>query len=781
MPTSTISVKYRPVRIAFLVEGGNIEDLKKAAQINTLLWWGIYNPIIPVYDNNQKHVNNFLELFNVDVFYKVSDTTNINKIIEEKEYLKDPHHIWEKLFYENWKTKKNIIAYLDSINIINFYREKEFKNKPQDYKSNCMFFERWETNKYSTLFTLMFWSYPESYNLETNFKNTFINGLKASKNVLDDELSNMEVQEYVSPIELTASELTWYWWSRNDSGIYVGSEKKFDDLIEFRNLRASWIDIEFFPLNWWTKFKDFIQKFITKIDNHPNNHPNIDEMVYVFFKWDHKAIEPIIKNFNIENKKFCYSSCSEMSRNWLNIIPNNFYLTWNQILANTEKQYNKFNVSFSLPQKSFLTDGNYHSQSLIVSIDPITEFNFPRHTLKPPFIRKLNEFYSREISIDPWKLRIESEWVGIIIRSNDSHLNLFPLSHELIIKKLFEISWFNAEVNQAGLLTQQIINKMREDNPLEACRVFKIKWVRELLRTFSANESFVWNDATKIIYENEFKKFEYLYIESRNKSKLTTKSVFNFLIKKRIFKPKVKLLHKLLYSKEEFKCRNCWLKENIRLKNYENNWICPYCENVNFMPQYIGEDLHGKVNKYFTFSKTWLFSKNNNQEGAIPVIITLLTLSRILDNRHNFFYIPSLNIKWNSIKCEIDFTVINYSWNKIEIGISECKSKWKQEVEEADINQNDIRNLESIQEELNKSWFDCYLIFSKTTEKFKDSELKLFKDLKSKKKKLILLTNNEIEPYNPYWELEKTDALPRKYAISMEDMYLNTLYLYLND
>ena len=54
MATTSLSVKYRPIKIGFLVRDGSIDDLVKAAGINTLLWGGIHNPIIPISATNKE-------------------------------------------------------------------------------------------------------------------------------------------------------------------------------------------------------------------------------------------------------------------------------------------------------------------------------------------------------------------------------------------------------------------------------------------------------------------------------------------------------------------------------------------------------------------------------------------------------------------------------------------------------------------------------------------------------------------------------------------------------
>ncbi len=49
MTRGTVKVKLRPIKLAFLVNPKDKESLLKAIEINTFLWGGTYNPIIPTY------------------------------------------------------------------------------------------------------------------------------------------------------------------------------------------------------------------------------------------------------------------------------------------------------------------------------------------------------------------------------------------------------------------------------------------------------------------------------------------------------------------------------------------------------------------------------------------------------------------------------------------------------------------------------------------------------------------------------------------------------------
>lgn len=779
MATTSLSIKYRPIKIGFLVRDGSIEDLVKAAGINTLLWGGIHNPIIPVSAANKDFFNQLLTLFSVDVLFAVSHTAEIDEIIKNNPFLRDPGHYAENIFYEDWDTKKNILGYLDSINIVDYYWEKEFKNKPKKFKSNCTLV-KWDNGDVcNNLFAILFGYFPTSYNLKDDFKNAFVKGLRSKEvNIAQGGNVDKNIAKSITPIIATTLELDGYGGTWRGNGFYVGLENDFSDLLYFWNLRASGLTLEFLPKDHIGRFNDLIKNYIKRLDETPNKNPNIEDWINVYYRGNHEDIKNIIKYLQ-GKKRFVFSHCDEVSWNGLNIKPANFYFDWQQALANIEKSYERYSVSVALPDKKFLNterdrrDRNIGYQSLAVSIDPIGEFGYPEHTLKPPFIRELNEFYSREIEFDPWKVRSEQDGIGIIIKANDNSLSLYPISHHKLIEKIFELAEFKADISQAGLLAKQIIHNMREDNPLEACRIFKITGVRKLISSLRADENIIWNKAIKTIGENRFDKFKKLYIESRDTQELTPIDVFSFLLKKKIFSPKLNFFHKLIRSKLNFKCKNCGLEEKILIKDFEGFWRCPYCEHTQFMPTYIADSFKRNQNIYWNFKKSGLFARDNNQEGAIPVIVSLLTFARIFDS-HKLIYSTSLNLQ-NSKKCEIDFCILQYDrGDKIQLGIAECKSEGQ------NINQQDIDNLKQVQDDINKLGIDCYIIFSKTADNYGGEEIVLFNSLKTEGRKFVILSNKELEPYHPYWELDETEKLPEKYALDMMGMYRNSLFLYLN-
>jgi hypothetical protein len=54
MPTIYVRQRVRPIRFAFLVHDGNAHELRQVIQVNTVLWGGMFNSIIPVFRRTPK-------------------------------------------------------------------------------------------------------------------------------------------------------------------------------------------------------------------------------------------------------------------------------------------------------------------------------------------------------------------------------------------------------------------------------------------------------------------------------------------------------------------------------------------------------------------------------------------------------------------------------------------------------------------------------------------------------------------------------------------------------
>lgn len=771
MTTSTFSVRYRPVKIGFLLRDGAIEDIIEASELNTLLWGGIYNPLIPV-SQEVSFAKQLIRLFNVDVLFPVTNTKEIRALSNGYKYLASPHYFNKEILYENWHSKKLVPGYLDVINIIDFYWETEFKNKSKKYRSNCALVEWSKDDTLDSLFTVAFGRFPKGLNLKYDYRNAFLRGLRAKRVVLKtNESIDRKLSRVIHPLALTRDRLQGDGGSLREDGIYVGESGSFEDLLTFWNLRASGLDLQFLPTDS-ERLALFVRQHLSTIDRIPNQHPNIEDSISVYSR-DINSAKTDASPF-VTKKRNIYCRVGKIIWNGLNIKPAGYYFNDSQVLGNVDERLDKFSVSIALPEKPTKGDhGNVNSQDIVVVADPITEFEYPEHTLKLPFIQELNEFYSRQIVLDPWQVRVDREGIGLIKRVSDNVIHLYPIPNSSLVEKVFHSAGIKAQMSQAGRLAYWIIQQMREYDPLEACRVFKIRGVRILIKGLSSKKAVKHKDALRIIGSNHFDRFKRLYIEQRKQLELTPGDVWNYLIKKRIFAPTLPRKQPISQVKKSFRCSRCGLKSKIRCGDFLKDWKCGFCAHRQYLPQFITDVFERNEIEVFDFKKSRLFARDNNQEGAIPVILTLLQIKRVFDDS-NFIYSTSLQLEpRNGKPCETDIAVLNYGReDKIEVGIGECKSNCGR------IDEKDITNLKNIREHLESKGLRCYLVFSKTTDEFTEGEIRSFKKLVEEDIHPVLFTNKELEPYDPYMEPRETD-LPKQYAFTLEDMAMNSAHIYL--
>jgi hypothetical protein len=388
----------------------------------------------------------------------------------------------------------------------------------------------------------------------------------------------------------------------------------------------------------------------------------------------------------------------------------------------------------------------------MASIEPHGDFGHPGYTLEPPFRIALTEFYSRKIHIDPWSVRTEPDGIGLFIGTHDKTVHLRPMKHAAIVEALFGEANVSLQPSMGGRLADRLLEAL---GGYEATRVFKIRGVRNLIAQFDSQTPIGRGDATNAIWnDGQFKDHEGLYIERRDAPTLTTTATFDFLLK-----------HDFYRAGLGFKCDNCGLTNWLSLRHVDDRWICEYCGHSGIT------SLHVRDRGDWKFRKSGLLAKDNNQEGAIPVLLSLLTLGHVFNDRR-LLRLTSVNVLTGVPSCEIDFTALYHHHGEIRCGIGEAKAAG------GEIDGNDVRNLKAVADALKKTDIAPYLVFSKTADAFLSREIVLFRTARDEGYDVILLTNAEMEPYHPYYEGADKDRLPRPYAVSFDDMVANTAFRY---
>ena len=116
-------------------------------------------------------------------------------------------------------------------------------------------------------------------------------------------------------------------------------------------------------------------------------------------------------------------------------------------------------VSFSLDNKPFSDDAWFHTQTLVASLSFIGGlYRDKQHTLVPPFVPELNEFYSRSMHFDYSKVRSESERIGLVIDACDTTTFIYALPVAELVERIFELAGFSASMSAGGLIARQLIS-----------------------------------------------------------------------------------------------------------------------------------------------------------------------------------------------------------------------------------------------------------------------------------------------------------------------------------
>ena len=92
-----------------------------------------------------------------------------------------------------------------------------------------------------------------------------------------------------------------------------------------------------------------------------------------------------------------------------------------------------------------MQSGGLHGKQLVAEVSPHSDFSHPGHVLRVPYIRQLNEFYSREIAVEPWALRVQRDGIASLIKTQTDMLTLYPISHSVLVCRLLEFAGMKAE------------------------------------------------------------------------------------------------------------------------------------------------------------------------------------------------------------------------------------------------------------------------------------------------------------------------------------------------
>jgi len=282
----TIDKKLRPIRFAFLVKKDDNRTLREVFKINTCLWGGVYNPIIPYFkktppnweDRRFRHppassiIKGYLDSFDPD-YLVVKDKQKIAGSLFDKERLLSFDDVM------NSKDEEPISYGVDVTDLYWHLYDKDFKfERRHPIKVFCPKPSR----EISLLSACSFGDFPDKKEMgyvKKNYCHCF-----NAKDLLIKPNNFLEcfLNEGVSPMRITRAELKasprgW----RADASIFFMDATSWLDIVDYWNLRAVGRDVLPLPKQYADHYIDLVNGII-KHNYVPYRH-NKDMMHHTTF------------------------------------------------------------------------------------------------------------------------------------------------------------------------------------------------------------------------------------------------------------------------------------------------------------------------------------------------------------------------------------------------------------------------------------------------------------------------------------------------------------------
>ena len=187
MIRGTVNVKLRPIKLAFLVNPEDKESLLKAIEINTFLWGGVYNPIIPTYKelpatwqdapivgspSAQELVSGYLNNFDPDYVVPMGECADYDIDVGDFNKIKDVSEILESVVDTNDAPTYGIGLF----EVLRYFIEEELKFQRKYPLDICI---PQISGNFDIFFSSVFGKLPES--IDKIFWGRFANHLEAKK------------------------------------------------------------------------------------------------------------------------------------------------------------------------------------------------------------------------------------------------------------------------------------------------------------------------------------------------------------------------------------------------------------------------------------------------------------------------------------------------------------------------------------------------------------------------------------------------------------------------
>ena len=266
----TIKIRLRPVRFAFLVRPDDRKKVLEILRINTCLWGGKYNPIIPCFKQVPKWwdrhghrfetapqiINGYLDYFEPDFIVEAEPALaeglgfDKNRVLELSSLL--PH--------EDDQSRSS-----HGLSILNLYtdlyrREFQFSRRHKHNIVNVLPKEK----IFSGFCACLFGAFPTERGL-AYLKRAFMDAFEPKTVSLDGPtLAKLYRSGFTSALRISYSKVKVRYHDHGDPALFILDAHEPRDLIDYWNLRAIRRQVIPIPVQWLGDLSEFCKEFIVK-------------------------------------------------------------------------------------------------------------------------------------------------------------------------------------------------------------------------------------------------------------------------------------------------------------------------------------------------------------------------------------------------------------------------------------------------------------------------------------------------------------------------------------
>lgn len=270
MGTIHADIRLRPTRFAFMVKPDELETLRTIFEVNTCLWGGKFNPVIPVFkrrpqwwdrkphrfETPQAIVNGYLDYFEPDILVVTSGLQDSTFGFD-----KDRVISLEQLVADSEWDSSDLVSHGTSV--LSLYRDlykREFQFAKRD-PDNFLYVES-QGSSHAAMCAAIFGAFPKKgrlAQLRADFDDVFT---PQQVRLGSNTVAALFERVGRTPLHLTQEGLEIDFDHAKDPKLFVLDSTKPADLIDYWNLRAGVSPIVPIPLQYVSELSPFVRSFI---------------------------------------------------------------------------------------------------------------------------------------------------------------------------------------------------------------------------------------------------------------------------------------------------------------------------------------------------------------------------------------------------------------------------------------------------------------------------------------------------------------------------------------